>query len=151
MTHDPDSAPARLGALAPLGRALIALLFIPAGYGKLTAAEATAQYMASGGLPAWPALAALVGLFELVAGAALLAGYKQRWAALALAAFTVVATLLFHNYWAAPPEQQFVQQLLFFKNLAALGGMLFIAATGASAWSVDALLERDERIVIPAR
>src|SRR2546427_2822528 len=50
------------------GRFLLALMFILAGFRKLTNAGATAQFMASGGLPNMPSLALLVGLFEVVAG-----------------------------------------------------------------------------------
>lgn len=147
----PTTTPSRIDLLAPAGRLLIALLFIPAGYGKLTAAEATSQYMASGGLPAWPTLAVLVGLFEIAAGLALLVGFMQRWSALALAVFTLLATVLFHNFWAAPPEQQFVQQLMFFKNLAAVGGLLFIASIGSSPWSVDRMGQPEEAWPLVAR
>jgi putative oxidoreductase len=54
-----------------------------------------------------------------------------------LALFTIVASYFFHNYWAVPQDQQFVQQLLFFKNVAVAGGLLSVAAWGAGAWSVD--------------
>jgi len=120
------------------GRFLLALMFILAGFGKLANADGTAQFMASGGLPNLPILALLVGLFEVLAGAALIVGFKARWAALALAAFTVVATLMFHAYWSKPADQQYLQQLMFLKNLAVVGGMLAVAAMGAGAWSVDA-------------
>jgi len=120
------------------GRFLLALMFILAGFGKLANADGTAQFIASGGLPNLPILALLVGLFEVLAGAALIVGFKARWAALALAAFTVVATLMFHAYWSKPADQQYLQQLMFLKNLAVVGGMLAVAAMGAGAWSVDA-------------
>jgi putative oxidoreductase len=94
--------------------------------------------MATGGLPDWPTLAVIVGLFEMLAGIALALGLGTRWAALSLAAFTVVATLLFHAYWAAPADHQMVQQLLFLKNLAVIGGLLIIATSESGPWSVDA-------------
>jgi putative oxidoreductase len=124
-------------------RFLLALMFILAGFGKLTNAAGTAQFMASGGLPNLPILALLVGLFEVLAGAALIVGFKARWAALALAAFTAIATLLFHAYWSKPADQQYIQQLMFLKNFAVVGGMLAVAALGAGAWSVDARVARD--------
>lgn len=37
-----------------------------------------------------------------------------------------------------PADQQFVQQLLFFKNIAVAGGLLALAAWGGGAWSIDA-------------
>ena len=59
-------------------------------------------------------------------------------AALVLAVFTLTATVIFHNYWAMPADTQMMQQLMFFKNIAVVGGLLVLAAWGAGAWSVDA-------------
>ena len=128
----------RLAPLVPVARLLIGGLFVSSGYSKLGASDATAQYLASGGLPGALSLAIVVGLFEIVSGLALIVGYHARIAAFALAAFTFVASLLFHAYWAVPADQQFVQQLLFSKNAAILGALLFIAAMGAGPFSVDA-------------
>jgi putative oxidoreductase len=125
--------------LALAGRLLFALLFLPAGLAKLTGFAGTVGYITSAGLPA-PQLAAAFALsLEIIAGLALLLGAGTRVAALALALFTLVASFFFHNYWAVPEAQQFVQQLMFFKNIAVAGGLLSIAAWGAGAWSVDAL------------
>ena len=55
-----------------------------------------------------------------------------------LAAFTLVASFFFHAYWAVPADQQMVQNLLFNKNIAIVGGLLILAAFGAGAWSLDA-------------
>lgn len=128
---------ASLSFLSPVGRLLLASLFLMAGPGKLMAPEATAGYMASGGLPGSAMLAMAVGLLEVLGGLALLFGFKVRWAAFALAAFTLLASLLFHNYWSAPAEQQFMQQLLFSKNMAVVGALLFLTAVGAGPWSLD--------------
>jgi putative oxidoreductase len=66
------------------------------------------------------------------------AGYGTRIAALALALFTLVASFFFHAFWAVPADQAFVVQLLFFKNIAVVGGLLALAASGAGEWSLDA-------------
>ena len=97
-----------------------------------------AGYIASAGLPAASLLALGAGLLELVAGIALIVGFKARWAALALGIFTLLASVLFHAYWAAPAEQAYVQQLMFMKNLAVAGGMFLVAALGAGPFSIDA-------------
>lgn len=123
--------------LSLLGRILLALMFVLAGPAKITGAEGTAAFMASAGLPASAPLAMLVGAFEIGAGLALIVGFKARWAALGLAFFTLVASFLFHGFWAKPPEQQMVQQLLFLKNIAVAGGLLLLAAWGPGAWSLD--------------
>jgi putative oxidoreductase len=121
-----------------IGRILLALMFVLAGFGKLTGLEGTAGYIASKGLPMPMVLAVAVGVLELVAGVLLIIGWQARWAALALAVFTVVASVIFHNYWAMPAEQQMMQQLMFMKNLAVTGGLLLVFAFGAGALSLDA-------------
>ena len=121
-----------------VGRLLLALMFIVAGFGKLTNLQGTAGYIASGGLPAPMVLAVLVGLLELVGGLALVVGYQVRWVGLALALFTLAASVLFHAYWSAPADQQMVAQMLFMKNLSVAGGMFLISALGAGPLSLDA-------------
>jgi len=123
--------------LALIGRVLLALMFVKAGFGKLGNIDGTAAYIASGGLPLPAVLAVLVGLFELLAGAALAVGFKARWVALALGVFTLLASVLFHRFWAVPAEQQMVQQLFFLKNMAVAGGMFMVAALGAGPVSFD--------------
>lgn len=118
-------------------RLLMVALFLPAGVGKLTGFAGTVGYISSVGLP-FPTLAAAVAaIVEIVGSLALLAGFGTRIAALVLAAFTLVASFFFHNYWGVPADQAFMQQLLFFKNIAVVGGLLAIAANGAGAWSLD--------------
>lgn len=124
--------------LAVVGRVLLALMFVLSGFGKLTGIEGTAAYIASAGLPMATALAVIVGLLEFVGGLALMVGFHARWAALALGVFTLLASLLFHNFWAMPADKAFMQQLIFMKNLSVAGGMFIVAALGAGPASIDA-------------
>ncbi len=121
-----------------VGRLLLVALFLPAGIGKLTGFSGTVGYIASVGLPLPTLGAALAAVVEIAGGLALLFGFGTRIAALVLAAFTLVASFFFHAYWAVPADQAFVQQLMFFKNIAIAGGLLTLAAHGAGAWSLDA-------------
>jgi putative oxidoreductase len=123
------------------GRLLLAALFIPAGISKLTGFAGTVAYVSSAGLPLPHVAAGLALALEIIGGVALLLGARTRLTAMALALFTVVASYFFHNYWAVPQDQQFVQQLLFMKNIAVAGGLLSIAAWGAGAWSLDSKRE----------
>jgi len=127
-----------LNALDLAGRLLLVALFLPAGIGKLTGFAGTVGYISSVGLPLPNVAAALAAVVEIGGGLALLFGFGTRLAALVLAAFTLLASFFFHAYWAVPADQAFVQQLLFFKNVAVTGGLLALAAHGAGAWSVDA-------------
>jgi putative oxidoreductase len=124
-------------ATALVGRILLALMFLLSGIGKIGDFAGTAGYISSVGLPFSSVLAAGALALEIVAGVALIIGFKTRWAALALALFTLAAAFLFHNYWAMPAGQQMMQQIIFLKNLAVTGGLLMLAVAGAGAWSVD--------------
>jgi putative oxidoreductase len=124
--------------LSLVGRLLLALLFLPAGWGKLTAFAGSVAYTASGGVPMPEVATAIALAVEILGALALIFGFGTRWAALALALFTLVASFFFHKYWAVPAEQVMIQQLMFFKNMAVVGGLLTVAAWGAGAWSVDA-------------
>ena len=120
-----------------LGRLGLAALFLPAGIGKITGFSGTVGYIASVGLPLATLGAILALVVEVVGGLALILGYKTRIAALVLAVFTLVAAFFFHAFWSVAPDQAFVQQLLFWKNVAIAGGLLVLAAHGAGAFSLD--------------
>jgi len=94
-------------------------------------------YIGSVGLPLPAVGAALAIAVEVLGALALIVGYQTRLAALVLALFTLVASFFFHAYWSVPAEQAFMQQLLFFKNIAVVGGLFVLAAYGAGAWSLD--------------
>jgi len=124
-------------AIALVGRVLLGAIFVLSGWGKATAFGATTALIASKGLPLPEVLAAISVLVELGAGLALVVGFKARWAALVIAAFTVVITPIFHNFWAAPEAQAMAQRINFEKNLAIIGGMLLVVAFGPGRYSFD--------------
>ena len=121
---------------APLGRLLIAALFLPAGLQKLADPAGTAGYVASGGLPGffvWGAIAV-----EIIAPIFLVLGYHTRAAALVLAAFTLVAGLLYHLVPGLQGgEGAAMQMMLFYKNLGLTGGLLAFTAFGAGPLALD--------------
>ena len=121
-----------------IARVLLALMFVLAGFSKFAGLAGTAGYIASKGLPMPMVLAVLTAIIEVVGGIALIVGFQARFAALALAVFTILASFLFHNFWAMPADQAFVNQLMFMKNLAVAGGLLFVFSLGAGPASLDA-------------
>lgn len=122
---------------ALVGRVMLAAMFVLAGISKIGGFDGTVAYIASKGLPLPMVAAAGTVLLEIAGGLALITGWRARWAALALAVFTVVASVIFHAYWAMPTEQQAMQQLMFMKNMAVAGGMLMVFALGPGRLSVD--------------
>ncbi|CAN7317480.1 DoxX family protein [Acidovorax sp. Leaf76] len=124
-------------------RFLLAALFLPAGISKITGFAGTVGYITSVGLPMPTVAAAVAAAVEVLGSLALIFGFGTRFAALALAVFTLVASFFFHAYWSLPADKQMMQQLMFFKNVAVSGGLLALVAFGAGGWSLDA--RRGER------
>lgn len=115
-----------------ISRVFLAILFILAGWAKLTGLEGTAQYFGAIGLPMPSVTAVLVGLIEFVGGLAILIGFQTRIASVVVALFTIGATLVAHMDFAEGMNALMAQ-----KNLAIAGGLLLLAVTGAGAYSVD--------------
>ena len=129
-------------ALVLVGRILMAYLFIPAGFGKIAGFSGQVGYATSVGMPL-PEVGVAIGLLiELVGGIMLLIGFQTRCASAVLAFFTLVAGFMFHAYWSMPADQVMMQQIMFNKNLAIVGGLLAFTAFGAGAWSLDAKRNR---------
>lgn len=127
--------------LPAIGRVLLAAIFIFSGIGKALAPAATIGYIAASGLPfATLGLVAAIAI-ELGGGVMLALGFKTRLVAAALAAFSVVTALVFHN--ALGDQNQLIH---FLKNIAMAGGLLQVVAFGAGAYSVDALGARKLKV-----
>ena len=124
-------------ALALAGRALIALLFVLNGIEQVLHFAGTVGYIKSEQVPLPEVAAAISIAVHLGFGLLLLAGWQARWAALGLALFTLAITPIFHHYWSLPPSQAAMQEIMFYKNLAIVGGLLGVVAWGPGGWSLD--------------
>lgn len=113
------------------GRFLMAAIFIMAGINKISGYAGTQGYMESMGVAG--ALLPLVILLEVGGGLAILLGWQSRIAAFLLAGFCVVSAVIFHANFV--DQMQFI---LFMKNLAMAGGLLFLVAGKTHIWSIDA-------------
>lgn len=112
-------------------RAMLAVVFIMAGFSKIGAGYAGTQaYMESVGLPGLllPAVIAL----EILGGIAILIGFQTRIAAMLLAGFTVLAAVFFHSDFS-----QQMQMILFMKNIGLTGAFLMLAAQGPGDWAFN--------------
>lgn len=127
----------------PLARILISIIFVGAGALKLMHFSGTAQMLAAKGIPLATVVAALVILIELGGGIAIIIGWKTKVAAAVQFVYLIPVSVMFHNFWAAPPEMHQMQQLNFLKNLAIMGGLLLLATRGAGASSVDGAAARN--------
>ncbi|WP_028989614.1 DoxX family protein [Thermithiobacillus tepidarius DSM 3134] len=120
-----------------LGRILLVLLFLLSGYNKVAGFSQTAGYMASKSLPMIEVLLVLSILVELGGALMILLGWRARWGALALFLWMIPVTFIFHNFWAVDPAQMQNQMNHFMKNLAIMGGLLYVTAYGSGPYSID--------------
>jgi putative oxidoreductase len=124
-------------ALSLIGRIFLAVIFLVSGFGKIQGFEGLIGAIASKGLPIPQVFAAATIAIEVGASLMLVFGWKARWAAFLLAAFTAIVSVFFHNFWAVPPAQKMMEQINFMKNLAVIGGLLFVMAFGPGRLSID--------------
>ena len=129
-----------------VGRVAFAALFLPSGFSKLLNLQAFLYNIDGRGVPFAPILAPLAAAVEFLGGLALLLGVQVRFASVVLLLFTVVATLISHRFWeySAGAARQ-MQQINFFKNVAIVGGFVFLAAHGGGRYCLEQLWRRDRR------
>ena len=129
------------GAVALMGRALMSVIFIWSGCGKLMGAAGTIAYFGKLGLPQ-PALALVVAVaVELGGGFLLLFGLFTRPMAVVLAFWCIATAFVAHADFGDRS-----MQIHFMKNLAMAGGFAYVALLGAGALSVDAMLGARRRV-----
>ena len=115
-----------------VGRLMIGLPFAMSGLSKLGAYSATTGMISAAGLPFPPLAFAVAAATELGGGLFLIAGYRTRYVAAALAVFSLATAISFHANFA---DQN--QMIHFLKNVMMAGGLLQIVAFGAGALSID--------------
>jgi putative oxidoreductase len=129
----------RHDSMVPLfARILLSLIFIVSGASKIFKFAQTAGYMASVGLPLTEVLLSGTILIEVVGGLMILLGWNSRWAAIVIFLWLIPTTVMFHAFWASPPDQMQNQMNNFMKNIAIMGGMLYVWSFGSGAYSLDA-------------
>lgn len=129
--------------IALLGRLALGVIFVTSGYGKLTNIAGFEASLAKGSVPMPSVLAWVGAIVEFVGGLMIVLGVKIRYAALLMIVFVIVATLIAHRYWEfVEPAVYQAQRSNFFKNLAILGGLLFVFLHGSGRYSVDGTMGR---------
>ena len=130
-------------SLVPVARLLFAAIFLMSAPGHFQAG--TIAYAAQQGVPFASVLVPLSGILAIAGGLSVLLGWHARVGAWLLVAFLVPVTLAMHAFWnVADPMPRMIQQAMFMKNLAMLGGALLVAYWGAGPVSLDERAERSE-------
>ena len=126
-----------------LGRVMMAVLFLPSGFAKVTGLTAFAASLEARGMPAPYLLAVIGGSAEFFGSLAVLLGFRIRYAAILMVLFVVIATAIAHRYWEFTDQTiARFQRSSFFKNIGITAGFLFLLVSGAGRFSLDALMRR---------
>jgi putative oxidoreductase len=124
-----------------IGRILFGWIFVRSGYGKLFDIPAYAATFPARGLPTFLAYIAVPA--EFFGGIALILGLATRYLVLVMVIFMLVATLSSHRYWEfTDVAVRRAQDSSFYKNIAMLGGLLFLFVGSPGRFSIDAWLRK---------
>ena len=121
---------AQMAILQLVARICLAAVFLFSGTAKALDWTGGVAEVAGLGLPLPAVALAATIVVQLVGGLAVLTGLGARWGALALAGFTLFATLIAHDFWNAPAETRAHELTTFLEHVALIGGLLLLAAAG---------------------
>jgi putative oxidoreductase len=134
------------GVLPLFARIAISLIFIQAVLGKVFGWSGQAAYMAQHGIsPVAPLLGSALAI-ELIGVVCLLIGYRARLAALVMALYLCILSVMLHNFWSHSAGQSEMASMIarteFMKNMGIMGGLLMIVAHGPGRFSLQQFLRR---------
>ncbi len=124
------------------GRIFISFIFLIAGIGKILAWHTYMNILSTKLIPFDPLVLLVAISVEILGGLSILLGYKIRYTGMILFLYLLPVSLIMHNFWAFNGMQFTNQFIHFLKNLAIMGGMLYLAHYGAGPYSVDRWLAR---------
>lgn len=125
--------------ISPLmGRALLAWYFLSSALGIMSNFEGTSQLMMMKHVPAPQLLLVGVLMVLILGGLSLLIGFHTRAGALMLFAFTLIVSMLMHDFWKiANPIDRAADYEVFARNVAIAGGLLLLVGMGPGAFALD--------------
>jgi putative oxidoreductase len=123
-----------------VGRLAMGIIFFQSGFAKLTALSAFSGSLGNRGVP-FPGFWGPVGaISEFIGGTMIILGLGTRYAAALIVIFVIIATAIAHRYWEFAEPTRRLQEGQFYKNLAIIGGALFLFICAAGRFSLDAVL-----------
>lgn len=122
--------------LALIARILLATVFLFSGIEKATHYQRTLQEFERESIPLRPASVVFTIALHIIAPLCLIAGWFVSEMAIALAVFTVAATVLVHHFWTMQGDERLARTRIALSNLAVIGGLLLLAAAGPGKWTL---------------
>ena len=125
--------------ISPLiGRLALAWFFLSEAYTRASDWDGQVALLTFANFPAPPVLLALALLVMVLGGLSLLLGFHARHGAVLLFGFTVVATVLMHDYWHLKgAAERAADYEIFARNIAIAGGLLLVVGMGGGPFSLD--------------
>ena len=109
-----------------IARVVAGAFFLYAGVMKIFGFSGVVGWIAFMGYPMPEVLTVAAIVLEIGAGAALIANRYVSYASYLLAAFTVLAGVMFHQFWAAAPEMAANETNHLLKNIVIAAALLMI-------------------------
>ena len=116
------------GLLYFFGRFLLGGLFVVGGVEHFFALPLLTGIMAARGVPAARIVLIVGSIWQIVLGLMLIFGVLLAPAALGLILFTLIASIMFLNFWDRSGPEKVVQRNAFLSNIAIMGALLMVAA-----------------------
>ena len=117
---------------------MLAWFFLSAAWERTRDWGATVQLMSMQHIPLPPALLALAVMVMILGSLALMLGYQTRHGALLLFGFTIVVTLLMHDFWHIHDAVgRAAEYRVFARNVAIAGGLLLLVGMGPGPFALD--------------
>jgi putative oxidoreductase len=114
--------------LLTVGRVLLGGLFVVGGAHHFFTLLVLVSAMKARGVPAARLVLVAGSVFQIIAGLLLMFGVYAGWAALGLVLFTLVASIMFLNFWDAEGPAREAARAGFQTNVGLIGGLLIAAA-----------------------
>jgi putative oxidoreductase len=121
-----------------LGRLLMGTYFILPGLMKISNYQGTTDAMLANSVPATAILLPITIVIQIVAGLAIIVGFKGKLAAFILAGLTLVISIYMHNFWGMAEDMERGHEMQnFIKNMAIMAGLLMLSGHGTGWLSLD--------------
>jgi putative oxidoreductase len=108
-----------------IGRILIGVFFLMAGFNHFVRLNMMAAYAKMKGVPAPAVAVGGSGILLVLGGASMLLGFHPTIGVILLVIFLLPTTFMMHNFWAIQdPQAKLTEMIMFQKNVAILGLLL---------------------------